>query len=123
MAFVSAEVKSISTTTGDALEKSVPADLESFCIAIRAEVGPWGGEGTETFDINVCTSKWIEGKVKNQGFVVGRHYLVVESYDAVQIKSIITKLIQRYQANTWQEVAEKVSRIGHWEFEDYRESP
>ena len=54
--------------------------------------------------------------------MVGRHYLITNSFDAAQIRALITKLIQRFQGSNWPEVAQKVARFGYWEFEDLRES-
>ena len=83
-------------------------------------VGPEGGEGEESFDIDVCTPKWLEEACQGEGFVVGRHYLIVARYEVTQLKSVITGLVEKCEGDSWPEVAEKVSRIGHWEFEDYR---
>jgi len=117
---IKAEVKAIYTTDMDFLELHPPGDPEHFCVWVRAMVGPEGGEGEESFDIGVCTPKWLAKKCEQEGFVVGRHYLVVERYDPPRLRTLITELIEKCEGNSWQEVGEKVGRIGHWEFEDYK---
>jgi Immunity protein 8 len=116
---ISAEVKKIHTVEMDDLESHVPENLEKFCVSVRAMVGPRGGDGEDSFDINVCSPKWLEEQVERHGFVLGRHYLFVPEYDPAKIRKIITKHIERFTGDSWKEVAEKVSRIGFWEFEDY----
>ena len=104
----------------DDLETYSPKDPERFCVSVRAMVGPNTGEGEESFDIQVCTPKRLEEICEKQGFVVGRHHLIVCRYDVGYIKKLITRLIENCEGNSWPEVAEKVGRIGYWEYEDYK---
>jgi hypothetical protein len=120
---ISAQVKGISTWEGDHLELHVPKDQQKFCLLVRAMVGPRGGEGEESFDMNVCTPQWLEEQVEREGFVFGTHRLFVKAYDTAQIKKLITKFIERYSGDSWREVAEKISRVARWEFEDYKPAP
>ena len=120
---ITAEVKGIYTIDMEELEKYKPEDCECFRISIRAMVGPRGSEGQESFDVNVCTPAWLGKEVAQEGFVIGRHYLIVSNYDPSFIKRIIRKFVERWSGESWHEVAQKVSRIGYWEFEDYRASP
>jgi Immunity protein 8 len=72
----------------DDLEKHVPENLEKFCVSVRAMVGPRGSDGEDSFDINVCSPKWLEEQVERHGFVLGRHYLFVPEYDPAKIRKI-----------------------------------
>jgi len=116
----SAKVKAIHSLGIDNLETYLPEEPDRFCISVRVIVGPTEDEGEESFDVNVCTPKWLADACERDGFVVGRHYLVVNAFNYAFLKQIITKLIERCSGNSWQEVAEKVGRIGYWEFEDYQ---
>ena len=118
-----AEVRAIYTSDMDDLAKYTPPDAERFCVSVRAMVGPEAGKGEESFDINVCTPKWVAEICQAQGFLVGRHYLIVDRYDVAYLRELITKLIQQFEGNSWRDVAEKVGRIGLWEFEDYKPAP
>ncbi len=102
------------------MELRVPHDTQRFCVLVRVMVGPRGGEGEESFDINVCTPQWLEEQVEREGFVLGTHRLFVKTYDTAQIKKLITKFIERYSGDSWRDIAVKISRIGQWEFEDYK---
>lgn len=116
-----ARVIGIYTTDMNQLELHKPDNNERFCIWVRAIVGPEGEEGQESFDIGVCSPSWIAEACQTDGFLVGRHYLVVLRYDVYSIKRIIVDLIESCEGNSWHEVAERVARIGHWEFEDYHD--
>jgi hypothetical protein len=115
-----AQLKAIYSSDMDNLELVAPQDPERFCVSVRAMVGPNHGEGEESFDINVCTPKWLAGVCQSEGFVVGRHYLIVCKYDVAYIKKLIAELVEKCEGDSWQDVAERVSRIGYWEFEDYK---
>jgi len=82
--------------------------------------GPEGGFGEESFDVLVCTPSWLDLRVHENGPLLGRHYLVVKSWDAVSVKGYLTEAVEAEEAGTWQELASKLGRIGKWEFEDYR---
>jgi hypothetical protein len=119
---ISAQVRGIYTGEMDHLEGHTPTDPDNFCVLVRAMVGPRGSEGEESFDIKVCTSKWLEGQIQKDGFALGLHCLFVETYDPKQIRNLLAKFIERSSGESWREVAEKISRIARWEFEDYKPS-
>lgn len=119
---VRAKVRRICSADMDALEAYTPPDPERFSITVRAMVGPAEGEGEESFDINVCTSKWLEERLENETFVLGMHRLFVKAYDPPEIRKFITRTIERFSGSTWNEVAEKISRLAYWEFEGYKQT-
>jgi len=101
------------------LKEFVPDDLESFCILIQVMVGPANGDGEESFDIEVCTPGWLCKEVKKKKIVPGRHKLIVGRFDYEQIEQYIREFIARCKSDTWKETAERIARLGSWEFEDY----
>jgi hypothetical protein len=95
-----------------------PSD-DGFLLTIYA--GPSDGPGHESFDLTVCTPSWLARRVREVGRpLVGRHYLIVESMDIEVVLAFLRKQVESIEAPTWSEVAAKVGRLGHWEFEDYR---
>lgn len=114
----SSKVKAIYTTEMDALEKHFPADPECFCVFVRLMVGPHQEAGEEAFDVKVCNPRWLEKEIQRDGFVLCTHCLIVGEYDPNQIRKILTKLFEGYSGDTWNAVAQKLSRIGNWEFAD-----
>jgi hypothetical protein len=82
--------------------------------------GPEGSEGEESFDIIVCTPSWLAREVERKGLVHARHHLVVKKYDLPLIHRFLSDFAKSSVSRTWQEAAAKLSRLGKWEFEDYK---
>ena len=117
-----AAIKSIEITDAPDLEPSnyIPEDSESCACTLGLTIGPSDGEGGELFYLTVCTAKWLEKACKKDGFLWGRHHLIVPEYNLKAITAIITKFVERCSGESWGEVATKLARIANWEFEDYR---
>lgn len=114
-------IKDISTIDGGDPAGFQPSD-DTFSITLRLLIGPANSAGEESFDVTVCSPAWLEKECERNGFVLGRHHLVVCNYDFAFVERILTKLIERYSGKTWHEIAEKISRLAYWEFEDYQPS-
>jgi hypothetical protein len=83
---------------------------------------PLGSIGGETFQVNVCTPDGLNDLLARDGVVVGRHLLFVPVVDTERIEEFIRDRLRRLDGDTWRELAEKIGRIGYWEFEDYTEA-
>lgn len=90
-------------------------------IAIRFLAGPRGMAGEESFDLLVCTPRWIAEQVNLTGLIVGRHLIIVDRIDLDAVAQYIRGYIAGLDEPTWPELAAKIGRIGMWEFEDYHE--
>jgi hypothetical protein len=80
-------------------------------------VGPSTSEGEESFDICVCSPEWLQQEHQP---IIGRHLLIVNHFDWPSIEAFLELKVAECSGTSWDEVAEKVGRLGHWEFEDYR---
>ncbi len=114
-----AKLKGILSPDIDDLENYHPEDPTCFGFLLRAMVGPADEEGQESFDIEVCTPKWLEKTYRSDDVVVGRHHLIVREYNFDRIVGKINNFVRSCSGKDWDEVAAKVSRLGYWEFEDY----
>ena len=114
-----AEVFSISSTDAEFLEKWHPTEPE-FSLPLRLIVGPEGSDGEESFDLTVCTGGWLEARSRAMGIVDGRHHLVVSQFNWLAIRDYIERRVRDCQGETWNDVAQLLSRFAYWEFEDYR---
>jgi hypothetical protein len=98
-----------------------PEDAIAFSFLLRAMIGPEGQEGEESFDMEVCTPEWLRKNYSETDTLFGRHLLIVFDFD----RKIIRKKIEDYCSHCvianddWPALAEKLGRIGFWEFEDY----
>jgi hypothetical protein len=100
------------------------ADPAEFCLLARIIVGEPGTPGDELFDITVCTPEWLsEAARRDSGIYNPRHHLIVdfEQFDVRTLRAWLSAKVQETQADTWAEVAERLSRLGNSEFEDLPE--
>jgi hypothetical protein len=102
------------------LDTLVPADPTDVGVLVQMMAGPADGPGEESFDVVVCTPLWLPSFTKEQGRVIGRHHLIVESWDWPRVRTFLTHEVEAHEAPTWRDLAAKISRIGKWEFEDYQ---
>lgn len=86
-------------------------------------IGPEGENGSESFDFNVCTPKWLQQKLPPEEALFGRHKLIVLDYNRDRIIRKINHLCDRTLGSNWTEIATRLARYGHWEFEDYQPHP
>ncbi|MBM0124542.1 Imm8 family immunity protein [Pimelobacter simplex] len=98
---------------------TLPDDPAEFSVLVRMTVGPAGGPGEESFDITVCTPEWLARQAL-RGPYDARHHVVVsyESFDKNALRDWLAKRVDAVQADRWHEVAQRVGRLGYWEFED-----
>lgn len=120
MSKVKPELKRLHSPDVPDLENPMIEQSEPFCVLIQAMFGPKGMEGEESFDVLVCNPKWVEMK-STEGVFNSRHHLIMSRFDVNEIRSFLIDSATRCEGSTWSEVAEKLGRIGKWEFEDYIE--
>ena len=116
-----AELKSLHSPDID-LESFVPIDPSCFGFLLQAMIGPEGQDGAESFDIQICTPKWLLDRHDRNlcpSVVFGMHKMIVFSYDLRQIHGAIQHYCNRCVGEDWQFIVGKLARIGAWEFEDY----
>jgi hypothetical protein len=97
-------------------------DPTEFSLLARMFVGPAGGPGEESYDITACTPEWLAQACRRAGgFYNARHHVVVnfEDFDEHALQAWLAARVQEVQADTWPEVARRLSHLGYWEFEDY----
>jgi Immunity protein 8 len=115
-----AVLKGLHSTDVADVEGYRPERDDSFGIVLRAMVGPTGEPGEESFDIAVCTPKWLIERHGDSEVLLGLHRLIVFKYDYPTVRKCIQKYLMRCSGETWAEVARKVGPLGQREFEGYR---
>jgi hypothetical protein len=99
-----------------------PDDPSNFGFLIQAFIGPEVEQGEESFGFILCTPKWLQAKADGR-IMFGLHHLIVTDYDLNAIEQHLRRHCERCVGSSWQEIAIKLSRVGQWEFEDYRPAP
>jgi len=90
-----------------------------FCVLVQAIVGPAGSPGEESFDILVCSPSWLDANIGDE-IVDGRHHLIMRDYKYKRLWDYIDSYCSMQKGKDWQVIAVRMSRLGKWEFEDYR---
>ena len=98
----------------------VPDRPEDDGLWIRLMVGPADSPGDESFDVLVCTPLWLRRRIGENGPQIGRHRLIVDPMNLQKATDYLRGQVEALQAPNWRALAEKIARLGHWEFEDYR---
>src|SRR3569832_396716 len=91
-----------------------PENPEDFGFLLQIMAGPENQKGEESFDVIVCTPKWMERYYKDdrgEAVVIGRHHLIVFEYDYVRLVKKINSFVESCSGCTWSEIACKVSRL------------
>lgn len=117
-----AELRSLhSPDAPPGLDSFQPSNPAHFSLLVQALVGPEGSEGEESFDFIVMSGSALAAELADgDGYVFLRHRLLLPMWDAELAKRAISDLVRRTEGKDWKEIATKLSRYGHWEFEDYR---
>lgn len=96
-----------------------PAEPDNVGILWHLFIGPDDDtDNAESFDVMVCTLDWLKQTLSEGDVISGRHYLITPAYNYDRIMNYIHKFLHHCHGNTWEEVAQKVGRLGRWEFED-----
>ena len=112
-----AELRALHSPDVDDL-KSWHPDRSDWGILVQLLVGPVRGAGEESFDVTVChPTSLLRGAPGDP--VIGRHHLFMTDYSHVRLELFLRSYVDNVQADDWAGITEKLSRLGHWEFEDF----
>lgn len=98
-----------------------PESSTNFVLYLQAFIGPADEDSADAFNIIVCTPIWFAENYITDPVVFGRGYIFVFEYNLEIIEKVIDEFCEKCIGENWMDVAQKVSRIGIWEFEDYKD--
>lgn len=113
------QLKHVHSPDVEDVESYAPPDTGRFGILVQLMVGPEGHDGEESFDVVLCTPRWLAEQVEEAGVLDLRHHLLVDSWDWGRVLDYVERFLASVEAPSWPEVAAIVGRLGRWEFEDY----
>ncbi len=112
-------VRSLHSPDAD-LETYVPEDPRDVGVLVQIFAGPDGEPGEDTFNVVVCTPRWLERWISDKGIIAGRHYLIIDKWDFPRVSQYLTNAVESEEGRDWEELGQRIGRLGKWEFEDYR---
>lgn len=113
-----AELKALTSTEFE-IASEYPEDPACFDVRVDAAIGMVGSEGGDLFAFSVCTPAWLQREALAGRVVWGHHRLVVGEWNVDHVRSAIAQLCRRTSGESWQQIAQKLSAFGAWEFDDY----
>ena len=116
-----AEIKRLHSPDIDDLATFHPKQDDYFTFLLQMMVGVKGKDGEESFDVFVCTPKWLLENRKDDEVLFGLHNMIVFRYDYDLIVGKLKAYIEKLEADDWEGLAAKINLIGKWEFHNYRE--
>ena len=111
-----AELKGL--VSPDLTKPHTPDDPGNCAVLMEAELGPKGQEGAEIFTFVVVTPKWLEANVECRW---GRGYLLVPEFSWHELERMLGRLVSATSGESWDEIANSLSKFMDWEFERYEE--
>lgn len=106
----------------DQFEHYWPDDVAHFGTWIRLMIGPENEQGTESFDILVCTTTWLAEQCAAKKCVWGQHMLIVFEYDLQCIQAEIRRYVSSCTGKDWMSIVQKLRYMGAWGFENYEKA-
>ena len=115
------EIKRFQSPDIEDLSNYAPQEADNFSFLLEVLIGIQGKEGEESFNFEICTPKWLLNNFKKNDIIIGKNYIIVFEYNFKKLSQTIKELIDNCTGNSWDEIANKICRFSHWEFENYYE--
>ncbi|WKL57150.1 Imm8 family immunity protein [Asticcacaulis sp. ZE23SCel15] len=113
-----AQLKSLHSPDVD-LDSYYPNNADCFSFLLQAFIGPDVEDGEDVFNFIVCTPQWLEVEKKGE-ITFGANYIIVTNYNLKDIEEHLKSYAQRCVGDSWVEVANKIAKVGEWEFDNYQ---
>lgn len=98
----------------------LPEDPEDCWIVMYADLGLEREEGADTFTFYVCTPRRLNVFVSEHGYELGRGLIIVKEFDWSTVRVAIDRICMACAGPSWEEIVDKLSRYGIWDYEDYQ---
>ena len=112
-----ASLKRIDTNSAISFESFAPQDPDCFGFWLNASIGSREGDGADDFQIFVCNRAWL-ARQREAG--MEQYVLLDQPYEAAAVVKVLEACLEACSGDNWPEVVAQVSKIGVWEFQDYR---
>ncbi|MFD2784145.1 immunity 8 family protein [Hymenobacter rubripertinctus] len=91
-----------------------------FAYTLTFSIGPIGEKGADYFDVFVASAGYLQILFPDEAASFLRHTILARDYNVKQVVALMEKYVNSLEEDTWEMLADKLSRVAHWEFEDYR---
>ena len=91
-----------------------------FGYSLTFAVGPVNENGEDYFEVFVASASYLAQRDSTQSPAFLRHIILAPDYNIPAAVALVEKYLSSLKENTWVELATKINRVIHWEFEDYK---
>jgi hypothetical protein len=116
-----AKLKTLDLNSKIGLYQYVPESPTFFGLWFNAGIGPDGEEGSDSFQIFVCNFEWLKVSQESKTVIPDRYMIIESEYDINFIIRRLNEYLEKCSGNNWIEIANSISKIGIWEFENYQQ--
>lgn len=113
-----AELRSYSRTDNEDLSSYEPEERQVFGFTLLLEIGVQGHVGADFFEVEVASPGYLEHLRPSPFFL--RHTILATDYNVPAVVALLKKYVEAQEAESWEGLARKISRVARWEYEDYR---
>jgi hypothetical protein len=106
--------------SANSFEEFMPEIPHNFYVLASLTIGGEYELGGSDYSLGICTPTWLDHQVQNSGPLSGRHLLVVNRFDAAEVRAAIQKIINQCERESPAETNTMLARFFAWEFEDYQ---
>src|SRR6266487_3639063 len=101
----------IDATDESRLENYKPDSPDDFSYLLTIDICALDGGGVATFDVQVCTPKWLARRVEEEPIINGLHVIVVQKHDAQSLRSFIENYVNSLSGGTWSDIVDKMEYL------------
>lgn len=100
-----------------------PEDLTNFGFTFELQIGMDNSKVEEVFSFFVCSPKWLLEHCSKEEVMLGLHYLIMAEFDFKLLIEWLNAYVNNCTGETWEEIVQKLSRLGRWESDDFTKWP
>jgi len=99
-------------------------DCPNDCwVNVIADVGHEHAVGGDMFLFSICTVTRLKNIIERDSSIFLSKVIIVERFDWKVIEDAIKGILDKLEADTWEQLAAKINEYGEWEFHDYNDEP
>ena len=114
-------LKSIFLLDADSIFQDFEPEIpHNFHVSASLTIGDAEKVGGDDYSLGICTPIWLDHHIQNMGPLIGRHLLIVNRFDANEVRATVEKIISESARESRAETNSVLTRFFAWEYEDYQ---
>jgi hypothetical protein len=115
-----AEVKGYFSSDINDLETWMPAGPEDVFYPLQIDIGPSEAPGADAFHVQIVSPQAMKARSPVTEPLSSAKKLYFTKYSWSLVRSRIEQIVSECQAESWEEIVEKLSQHIDWEYEGFK---